>query len=135
METTIPCVQSRTAGDDAPPIYHKTSFKRLIRSVNQSLRLVATHTGSQQVSCTPKQTFYFPVKRTLTIKVVTSDESGGGGADTGSGPSPGLHKFDIVLIVLGCVGALLLIAVIIAVVIRFKTSQNSNKKFNNSHLF
>ena len=130
METTIPCVQSRTAGDDAPPIYHKTSFKRLIRSVNQSLRLVATHTGSQQVSCTPKQTFYFPVKRTLTIKVVTSDDSGGGGADTGSGSSPGLHKFDIVLIVLGCVGALLLIAVIIAVVIRFRKHKIIAKKVN-----
>ena len=125
METTIPCVQSRTAGGDATFIYQNTSVKTIIRSVNQTLRLVATHTGSQQVSCTPKQTFYFPEKRTLTIKVITSDDSGGGGADTGSGSSPGLHKFDIVLIVLGCVGALLLIAVIIAVVIRLKNLSES----------
>ena len=96
-------------------ICHQT----LSRPVNQTLSLVATHTGSQQVSCTPKQSFYFPERRTLTIKVVTSEDSGGGGGGTGTDSSPGLHKFDIVLIVLGCVGALLLIAVIIAVVIRF----------------
>ena len=77
---------------------------------------MATHKGSQNISCTPKQAFYFPEKRTLTIKVVTSDDSEGGGD---SGSSPNLHKFDIVLIVLGCVGALILIAVIIAVAIRF----------------
>ena len=118
MATMIPCVQSRTAGDDTRHICQNISVKRIIRSVNQSLSLVATHTGIQQVSCTPKQTFYFPEKRTVTIKVVTSDDSGGGGTDTGS--SPGLHKFDIVLIVLGCVGALILIAVIIAVVIRYE---------------
>ena len=78
---------------------------------------MATHKGSQNISCTPKQAFYFPEKRSLTIKVVTSDGSGGGG-DSGSSSSPSLHKFDIVLIVLGCVGALILIAVIIAVAIR-----------------
>ena len=97
-------------------IYVKTNH----RSVNQTLSLVATHKGSQNISCTPKQAFYFPEKRTLTIKVVTSDDSGGGG-DTGSSPS--LHKFDIVLIVLGCVGALILIAVIIAVAIRFSVKE------------
>ena len=108
--------QSKTAGDEARHICRNIYVKRNHRSVNQTLSLVATHKGSQNISCTPKQAFYFPEKRTMTIRVVTSGDSGGGG-DTGSSPS--LHKFDVVLIVLGCVGALILIAVIIAVTIRF----------------
>ena len=117
MGRMILCVQqSKTAGDEARHICRNIYVKRNHRSVNQTISLVATHKGSQNISCTPKQAFYFPEKRTMTIKVVTSDDSGGGG-DTGSSPS--LHKFDVVLIVLGCVGALILIAVIIAVTIRF----------------
>ena len=89
-------------------------IKMTSRSVNQTLSLLASHTGNQQVSCTPKQAFHFPVKRSLTIRVVTSDDSGSGGGEAHTG----LHKFDIVLIVLGCVGALLLVTVIIAIIIR-----------------